>query len=252
VWGICVIDLLTDPQVWLSLATLAVLEIVLGIDNLVFLSIVSALLPAEKQKLARRIGLLLALGMRVVLLLAISWIIGLTAPLVTIGEFVLSWRDLVLGLGGLFLLWKGTTEIHHEMEPEPEGNAARVATAAFGMVIAQIVAFDLVFSLDSVLTAVGMADHVEVMIAAIVIAMAVMVLAAEPVSAFIQTHPTVKMLALSFLLLIGMALIAEALHFHLPRGYLYVAVAFSIAVETMNLLAVRARARKRPARASPH
>ncbi|MGE0255093.1 MAG: TerC family protein [Alphaproteobacteria bacterium] len=242
------IELLTDPQVWLSLATLAVLEIVLGIDNLVFLSIVSARLPAEKQKLARRIGLLLALGMRVVLLLAISWIIGLTAPLVTIGEFVMSWRDLVLGLGGLFLLWKGTQEIHHEMEPEPEHGVGRAATAAFGVVVAQIVAFDLVFSLDSVLTAVGMADHVEVMIAAVVIAMAVMVLASEPVAAFIQAHPTVKMLALSFLLLIGMALVAEALHFHLPRGYLYFAVAFSIAVETMNLLAARARAKKRAAR----
>jgi predicted tellurium resistance membrane protein TerC len=237
------LELLTDPHAWISLATLSVLEIVLGIDNIIFLSIVSARLPVHQQKTARRIGLGLALLARILLLLSLTWMIGLTAPIFAIGGFEVSWRDIVLGGGGLFLLVKGTTEMHHMLEGY--GGESVAGTASFAAVIAQIVMLDLVFSLDSVITAIGIAEHIPIMVAAIVIAMIIMLLAAEPTARFVNAHPTVKMLALSFLLLVGVALIADGLHFHIPRGYLYFAIAFSIAVESLNLLAARARRRSR-------
>jgi predicted tellurium resistance membrane protein TerC len=237
------LELLSDPQAWISLATLSVLEIVLGIDNIIFLSIVSARLPLHQQARARRIGLGLALGARVVLLLSLTWMIGLTEPVLELWGFALSWRDIVLLGGGVFLIIKGTMETHHMLEGHSEEGVA--GSASFASVISQIVLLDLVFSLDSVITAIGVADHVPVMIAAVVIAMAVMLLAAEPTARFVNAHPTVKMLALSFLLLVGAALVADGLHFHIPRGYLYFAIAFSIGVESLNLWAASARRKHR-------
>jgi predicted tellurium resistance membrane protein TerC len=195
-----------------------------------------------QQATARRIGLGLALLARVLLLLSLTWMIGLTTPIFTIADFALSWRDIVLGGGGLFLIVKGTMEMHHMLEGQ--GGESIAGTATFAAVIIQIVMLDLVFSLDSVITAIGIAEHIPIMVAAIVIAMAVMLLAAEPTARFVNAHPTVKMLALSFLLLVGVALVADGMHFHIPRGYLYFAIAFSIGVETLNLLASRARRRK--------
>lgn len=227
---------ITDPAIWASLATLTALEIVLGIDNVIFLSVISSRLPEQQQPLARRLGLGLALLMRIALLFGIVWITRLEATLFSVFDLDFSWRDLILIGGGLFLLLKGTLEIHDTIEEEHDG-AGRAAMAGFGIVVTQIVALDLVFSLDSVITAVGMAQHVEVMIAAVCIAILVMLLAAEPVSAFIKRHPTTKMLALSFLLLVGVALVADGLGFHIPRGYLYFAIAFSIMVEMLNLAA---------------
>src|SRR5580765_4447607 len=197
--------LLTDPNAWLSLATLTLLEVILGIDNVIFLSIVSGKLPQSQQRPARRIGLLLALGLRIGLLFSITWILSLTQPMATIFGFALSWRDVILGAGGLFLLAKGTQEIHHEVEPEEKQQGS--AAASFAGVIFQIAVLDLVFSVDSVITAVGVAEHVEVMIAAVTVAILVMMVASEPVSRFISRHPTVKMLGLSFLLLIGITLV---------------------------------------------
>jgi len=232
-------ELLLDPSAWASLLTLTILEIVLGIDNIVFLSITTDRLPPEQAKIARRLGLVLALVMRIGLLLSIAWIIGLTSTIFTFQDFPVSWRDIVLVGGGLFLLFKGTSEIHGAVEGEEEGAGSRTTT--FFMAIIQIVILDVIFSLDSVITAVGMADHVEIMVAAIIIAIIVMIFAAEAVSAFITSHPTVKMLALGFLLLIGMTLVADGLHFHIPRGYIYFAIAFSIAIESLNILARRKR-----------
>ncbi len=232
---------MTDPAIWASLATLTALEIVLGIDNVIFLSVMSSRLPEHQQPLARRLGLALALLMRVALLFGIVWITRLEATLFSVFAVDFSWRDLILIGGGLFLLVKGTLEIHDSIEGE-HARPGGAATAGFAMVVAQIVALDLVFSLDSVITAVGMAEHVEIMIAAVSIAILVMLLAAEPVSDFIRRHPTTKMLALSFLLLVGVALVADGLGFHIPRGYLYFAIAFSIMVEMLNLAA---RARRR-------
>jgi len=237
------LELLTDPHAWISLATLTVLEVVLGIDNIIFLSIVSSRLPEAQQPTARRIGLGIALGARIVLLLSLTWMIGLTAPIMEIYGFEVSWRDIVLILGGIFLIVKGTIEMHHMLEGQGEESIA--GTASFAAVIAQIVMLDLVFSLDSVITAIGIAEHIPIMVAAIVIAMAVMLLAAEPTAHFVNAHPTVKMLALSFLLLVGAALVADGMHFHIPRGYLYFAIAFSIGVECLNLLASAARRRSR-------
>ena len=236
------LELLTDPHAWISLATLSVLEIVLGIDNIIFLTIVSARLPEAQQAWARRIGLGLALLARILLLFSLTWMIGLTQPIFAIGEFEVSWRDIVLAGGGLFLIVKGTMETHHMLEGY--GGESVAGTASFAAVIAQIVMLDLVFSLDSVITAIGIAEHIPIMVAAIVIAMAVMLLAAEPTARFVNAHPTVKMLALSFLLLVGAALVADGMHFHIPRGYLYFAIAFSIGVESLNLLAARARKRR--------
>jgi predicted tellurium resistance membrane protein TerC len=236
------VELLSDPQVWASLLTLTALEIVLGIDNLIFLSIVSGRLPLHQQAAARRIGLALALLGRLVLLFSLSWLIGLTDPILTMAGFDLSWRDIVLVAGGLFLIVKGTMETHHMLEGHEQG--AGVGTITFFSAVMQILVLDVVFALDSIITAVGMTDHLPVMITAVVIAMVVMLVAADPVGNFVNAHPTVKMLALSFLLLVGVALIADGLHFHIPRGYLYFAIAFSAGVEGLNLLAARAR-RKR-------
>jgi predicted tellurium resistance membrane protein TerC len=233
------LELLSDPQVWLSLATLTLLEIVLGIDNVIFLAIVSERLPEKKQLLARRIGLSLALVLRVLLLMSISFILRLQQPIVSVFGADFSWRDFVLAAGGLFLLMKGTQEIHSEVETRRQRHGRR--PVSFLGVITQIAVLDLVFSLDSVITAVGVAEHIEVMIASIVLAIIVMMLAAEPIAAFIHRHPTVKMLGLSFLLLIGMVLVADAMHFHIPRAYIYFAIAFSVGVEMLNLLAERAR-----------
>jgi predicted tellurium resistance membrane protein TerC len=230
------LDLLTNPEIWISLLTLTALEIVLGIDNIVFLSVITGKLPKEQQARARRIGLGLALGMRVALLLAISWVIGLTAPIFTVLGMEFSGRDLILLGGGLFLLAKATTEIHESLEGGG-GHAPGAAggTASFRSVIIQVVLIDAVFSLDSIITAVGLSNQIFVMITAVVIAIGVMLLAAGPLAEFVERHPTVKMLALSFLLLIGFSLVAEGLEFHVEKAYIYVAMGFSVFVEALNL-----------------
>ncbi len=240
-------ELLTNPETWVALATLTLLEIVLGIDNVIFISILVQRLPAEVRDRARLIGLGLAMGMRIVLLLTISWIIGLTEPLFEIVDRPISVRDLILIGGGLFLLWKATTEIHESLEGE-EAHAPTAASATLGGVLIQIVLLDIVFSLDSVLTAVGMVDEVPIMIAAVIIAVGVMLFASGPLARFVHAHPTVKMLALSFLLLIGVTLIADGLGFHIPKEYIYAAMAFSVFVEALNL---RARRRRTPVELRP-
>lgn len=226
-------DLLTDPQAWLALTTLTALEIVLGIDNIVFLSILAGKLPLNQQSKARRIGLLLALVMRIGLLLSLSWVIRLTNPLFTMLGHELSGRDLILIGGGLFLLGKSTHEIHQKLEGDVIDSTTRVA-ASFGSIITQIVLLDMVFSLDSVITAVGMVDRVSIMIAAVVLAIGFMLIFAGRIGAFVERHPTIKMLALSFLLLIGVTLVAEGLDQHIPKGYIYFAMAFSVFVEFLN------------------
>jgi predicted tellurium resistance membrane protein TerC len=220
---------------WMSLLTLTILEIVLGIDNLVFLSIASQRLPPAQRPVAQKIGLLGALGLRVVMLALLVWITKLTYPVVSLWGFDLSWRDIILIGGGLFLLYKGTAEIHEEMEGGEEGPQSSY-TANFLGVIALIMVIDFVFALDSIITAVGMTTFLPVMIAANIVAIAVMMLAARPIGDFIARHPTVKMLALAFILLIGVALIADGLGMHIPREYIYFAIAFSLAVETLNIL----------------
>jgi predicted tellurium resistance membrane protein TerC len=227
-------DWITDPQIWIALATLTFLEIVLGVDNIIFISILSGKLPPAQQPRARRIGLLLAMGTRILLLFSLAWVIRLTAPLFTVVGQEISGRDLILILGGLFLLAKSTHEIHDRLEGE-EGHSSAKAASSFASVLIQIALLDIVFSLDSVITAVGMVDHVSVMIVAVVISVLIMMLAAEPISAFVHRHPTVKMLALSFLLLIGMSLLAEGFDHHIPKGYVYFAMGFSVFVEAMNL-----------------
>ena len=223
-----------SPEILIALATLTFLEIVLGVDNIIFISILSGKLPPDRQASARRIGLLLAMGTRILLLFSLAWVIRLTAPLFTVIGQEISGRDLILILGGLFLLGKSTHEIHGRLEGE-EGHGAAKATASFASVLIQIALLDIVFSLDSVITAVGMVDHVSVMIVAVVISVLIMMVAAEPISGFVHRHPTVKMLALSFLLLIGMSLVAEGLDHHIPKGYVYFAMGFSVFVEAMNL-----------------
>jgi predicted tellurium resistance membrane protein TerC len=234
-------SLLTDPHAWASLATLTALEIVLGVDNIVFLSIASHQLEPAQRAAARRTGLALALVMRVALLSSVAWIISLSTPVITLWGVGLSWRDLVFGAGGMFLLTKGTREIHGLVEGED--HLKQKAAASLFAVIVQIAIFDLVFSVDSIVTAVGMAEHLSIMIAAVVLAMIVMLVASGYVAEFINRHPTVKMLALSFLLLIGMALIADAAHFHIPRGYLYFAVTFSGLVEALNQYAAKRKSK---------
>ncbi|AVM75325.1 Integral membrane protein TerC family protein [Magnetospirillum gryphiswaldense MSR-1] len=237
---------LSDPQLWISLLTLAALEIVLGIDNLVFLTILSDRLPEAQRPLARKLGLAFALITRLALLASLSWIVGLVDPVFTVWGHAVSWRDIILIGGGLFLLTKATHEIHGSLEGEEDdghGGAVKAAAAGFAATIIQIGILDIVFSLDSVITAVGMVDQLEVMAAAVIIAVIVMLVAAGPLSAFVSAHPTVKMLALSFLLLVGMALIADGLGFHIPKGYLYFAMGFSVLVEALNLIA---RKRRKP------
>jgi predicted tellurium resistance membrane protein TerC len=230
------LDLLTQPETWFSLATLSVMEIVLGIDNVVFLAILAGRLPHAQQPSARRLGLALALGTRLVLLFSITWVMGLTDPLVDLFGHGWSWRDLILLLGGLFLIGKATWEVHDKLEVQHE--AATVPApgqAVYWGVIAQIALLDVVFSLDSVITAVGMAQHLPIMIAAMVIAMLVMLVFAGPIGDFVERHPTMKILALSFLILIGVLLVAEAFGQHINRGYIYFAMAFSFGVELLNL-----------------
>ncbi|HEX6323505.1 MAG TPA: TerC family protein [Vicinamibacterales bacterium] len=225
---------LSDPQAWIALSTLTVLEIVLGVDNVIFISILAGKLPKNQQAKARRVGLILAMVMRILLLFSIAWIIRLTAPWFSVFGQDISGRDLILLLGGLFLLAKATHEIHDKLEGEEGHGSAKVA-ASFMSVIIQIMLLDIVFSLDSVITAVGMADDLAVMVAAVVIAVGVMMMSAGAISGFVDRHPTVKILALSFLILIGVSLIAEAFEQHIPKGYIYFAMAFSVFVEMINL-----------------
>lgn len=238
---------LSNPEIWISLVTLTVLEIVLGIDNIVFISILSGKLPLEQQRKARQLGLALAMIMRLGLLFSIKWIMSLTNNFLFIGQWLgidnpdwqrylnLSGRDLILLLGGMFLIYKSTTEIHHKIEGEDEAATLKMKVVTFSSVIVQIIILDLVFSLDSVITAVGMVDNIGVMIAAVIIAVAVMMVSASTISNFVNHHPSVKMLALAFLLLIGVSLTAEAFEQHIPKGYIYFAMAFSVLVEYLNI-----------------
>jgi predicted tellurium resistance membrane protein TerC len=241
------LDWIADPNAWIALATLTALEIVLGIDNIIFISILVARVPAERRDLARRLGLGLAMASRIALLLSLAWIMRLREPLFVLFQ-AFSGRDLILIGGGLFLLWKSVHEIHNALEGEEEGDAAALGSAAssFVGVLVQIAIIDIVFSLDSVITAVGLADDVEVMVLAIVTSVAVMMFAAKPIGEYVERHPTIKMLALSFLVLVGVTLIAEGFETHVPKGYVYFAMAFSIAVEMLN---IRLRARREAARA---
>jgi predicted tellurium resistance membrane protein TerC len=238
-------DWLIDPQLWTSLLTLTALEIVLGIDNLIFIAILANRLPPHRQDQARKLGLALALITRLALLASIAWIIGLTAPIFEVLGHAASWRDIILIAGGFFLLYKGTREIHERIEGKEETRAPSAAQASFAGVVVQITILDMVFSLDSVITAVGMANSLWVMATAIIIAVAIMLGASGPVAGFVSRHPTVKMLALSFLLLIGMTLVADGLGFHIPKGYIYAAISFSVAVEALNQLSARRRSRAR-------
>lgn len=250
-------DLFTSPDVWAAFFALVTLEIILGIDNLIFLSIITQKLPIERQKSARRIGIGLALILRLAMLAAIAWIIGLSAPLFDLGfagpigenghpsfETAFSWRDIILIVGGLFLIWKATTEIHHKVDPDPANTLFREdkPKLGFSAAIVQIILLDVVFSIDSILTAVGMTHHVPVMMAAVIVAVGVMLWAAEPVSRFIDHNPTVIMLALAFLLMVGMVLLADGFGVHVPKGYIYTAMAFAMGVEVLNIIS-----RKRPA-----
>ena len=225
---------LADPQIWIAFATLTLLELVLGIDNIIFISILSGKLPPERQARARFVGLTLALGMRILLLLSLSWIIGLTEPLFSVFGKDISGRDLVLLVGGLFLIAKSTHEIHGSLEGE-EGHGSKRVYASFASVIVQITLLDIVFSLDSVITAIGMVSDVRIMIAAVVVSIVAMMFFAGPIGSFVERHPTIKMLALSFLLLIGVTLVAEGLGQHIPKGYIYFAMAFSVLVEILNI-----------------
>ncbi len=260
-----IIGLLSDPTAWLALLTLIALEVILGVDNLIFIAILSNKLPKHQRSKARRIGLLMALSMRIGLLMLIGWIVTLQTPLFDLGlqgdlneygkasfETAFSGRDLILLAGGFFLLWKATKEIHHSMEPEDASghlldktpNVAKAVTSSFGMVIAQIIAIDLVFSIDSILTAVGMTNDIPIMIAAVVITVGIMMIAADPLAKFIEGNPTLVMLALAFLVMIGLVLIADGLGFHVPKGYIYVAMGFSISVEILNIIQRNRRIRK--------
>lgn len=240
-------DLLLDPNVWVSFFALSALEIVLGIDNVIFLSIVTDKLPPDQARHARQLGLALALIFRILMLLTIFWIIGLTQPLFSIFSLDISMRDLILLAGGMFLIVKATQEVHAEIEGEDheEEKKTSATSMAFSAVIAQIVVIDAIFSIDSIVTAVGMSDFVEVMIAAVILAIGIMYIAAEPVAGFIERHPTTKMLALTFLMLVGVALVADGLHFHIPRAYIYFAMAFAAATEFFNIMAIRRKRLRR-------
>ena len=250
--------ILAEPAAWAALATLVVMEVVLGIDNLIFISILSNKLPEEHRKRARRIGISLALIMRLALLFSIAWLVGLTVPVFDLGiqggldahgspafETSFSARDLILIAGGLFLLWKATKEIHHSVDPSPNDDVFDTSrkTLGFGAAIVQIILLDLVFSVDSILTAVGMTDHVPIMMVAVVVAVTVMLLASDPLANFIDKNPTVVMLALGFLLMIGMTLIADGMGYHVPKGYIYAAMGFSALVEGLNMLSRRKKAK---------
>jgi predicted tellurium resistance membrane protein TerC len=231
-------DWIFSPEVWIGFLTLTALEIVLGIDNIVFISILAGKLPAERQRSARQLGLLLAMGMRILLLFSLSWVIGLTAPLFEILDQSISGRDLVLLLGGLFLVAKSTHEIHDKLEGKSGRKSAAVGPS-YASVLVQIMLLDIVFSLDSVITAVGMVQQIGIMVAAVIVAVGFMMVFSHAISGFVERHPTVKMLALSFLLMIGVMLIADGLGHHIPKGYVYFAMAFSVFVEALNLRAAR-------------
>jgi predicted tellurium resistance membrane protein TerC len=237
------LELLTDPQVWIAFATLTALELVLGIDNIIFIAILVDKLPPANREFARRVGLVLAMFMRIGLLLVLAWIVGLVAPLFSVFNQEISGRDLVLILGGLFLIWKSTTEVHQSLEGEHEQKSG-AAKATLASVMLQIVLVDMVFSLDSIITAVGMVDDVRIMIAAVIASVLLMMLFAGPIGRFVSDHPTIKMLALAFLVVVGVVLVAEGFDHHVPKGYVYFAMAFSVAVEMLNI-----RMRKKAAKA---
>jgi predicted tellurium resistance membrane protein TerC len=257
-----ILTLAASPAAWAALLTLIVMEVVLGIDNLIFISILSNKLPVETRTRARRVGISLALVMRLALLTGIAWIVGLTAPVFDLGvagpldahgeaafETAFSWRDLILVAGGLFLVWKATTEIHHSVDSEAADtdgllDKKKIVSLTFTAAIVQILLLDIVFSVDSILTAVGMTEHVQIMYAAVIVAVLLMLLAADPLANFINSNPTVVMLALGFLLMIGMVLIAEGFGAHIPKGYIYTAMGFSAAVECLNIWSRRAKAKK--------
>jgi predicted tellurium resistance membrane protein TerC len=237
------LDLLADPQTWAAFITLTALELVLGIDNIIFISILVDKLPMQRRETARRLGLFAAMFMRIGLLMTLAWIVGMTAPLVMVFGQEFSGRDLVLLGGGLFLLWKSVGEIHQSLEGDEEEVGAKVAKATFGAIILQIMVIDIVFSLDSIITAVGMVQEVAVMIAAVIASVGLMMLFAGPIGRFVSRNPTIKMLALAFLVVIGVTLIAEGFGYHLPKGYIYTAMAFSLGVEMLNM---RMRKRRNP------
>lgn len=237
---------LDDPNIWASLLTLTAMEIVLGIDNVVFVSLVVSRLKKNVQKGARQFGLMMAFVMRIVMLFGITWVMGLKENVFTVLGHGVSWKDVILIAGGLFLIVKATQEIHTDIEGTPEQQAGPKASEVFMMAIAQIAVIDLIFSIDSIVTAVGMAEHLEVMVAAVLISMVVMYIASGAIASFIQEHPTTKMLALSFLFMIGTALIADGLGFHIPRGYIYFAMAFSGLVEMFNVIAKKKRKKNKP------
>jgi predicted tellurium resistance membrane protein TerC len=239
-----ILELLVDPNVWIAFAALTVMEIVLGIDNIVFISVLVSRLPQAQADRARKIGLALAMIFRIALLLVIAWIIALDQPVFEIFGVDLSWKDIILLAGGGFLIYKATHEMHAAIEEPHEPKLADKARATFSVIIGQIIVLDMVFSVDSIVTAVGMAEHVEVMIAAVIVAVSVMFVASGPVARFVADHPTTKMLALAFLLLIGVSLVAEGLGFHIPKGYIYSAMAFSVLVESVNIIAKKRRMRK--------
>ena len=231
-------EIFLQPDTWVALLTLTFLEIVLGIDNIIFISIVAGKVPEESQKKARIGGLSIALIMRILLLLSITWIIGLTEPVLTVADFELSWRDIILVAGGIFLLIKSTLEIHHKVEGQEENNTTekgKKPTISFSSAIVQIVLLDIVFSFDSILTAVGLTDQIILMVIAVIVSIIVMMIFAKPVGEFVNNHPTIQILALSFLILIGVMLIVEGAHYHVPKGYIYFAVFFSLAIEMLNM-----------------
>lgn len=237
-------ELLTSPEAWAALLTLTALEIVLGIDNVIFLSVIVSRIPPEQADRARKIGLALALIFRIALLSILVWLIGLTQPVITFGKFVFSWRDIILVVGGLFLIAKATHEIHAEVEARDHEESTKATPSAFFWVIMQIIVIDLVFSVNSIITAIGMVQELEIMVAAVIIAVGVMYLSSGPVARFVAEHPTTKMLALAFLVLIGVALVADGFKFHIPRSFIYVAITFSAAVEAFNILAKRNRKKR--------
>jgi predicted tellurium resistance membrane protein TerC len=227
-------EIITSPEAWIAFATLTALELVLGIDNIIFISILVDKLPLEKRELARKLGLFMAMFMRIGLLLVLSWIVGLVEPMLTVKGHAISGRDVILILGGLFLIWKSTTEIHDSIEGAEHAQAS-VKKVTFTSIILQIMVIDLVFSLDSIITAVGMVDEVEIMIAAVIVSVALMMVFAREIGEFVSNHPSIKMLALSFLVLVGVVLIAEGFEHHIPKGYIYFAMAFSVCVEMLNI-----------------
>jgi predicted tellurium resistance membrane protein TerC len=238
-----ILELLSNPTAWIALATLTVMEVILGIDNLIFISVLSNKLPENQRAKARRIGISAALVLRLILLATIAAIVKLTNPIFEIFNHAFSWRDLILIVGGLFLVWKATTEIHKSVDPDPGPDRSNpaVATTSVTAVIGQILLLDLVFSIDSIVTAVGMTEHIPIMVIAVIISVGMMMLAADPLANFIHANPTIVMLALGFLLLIGTTLIAEGFGAHVPKGYIYAAMAFSALIEGLNMLARRAR-----------